>query len=743
MCSFPLPAVLAEAIVAKCPKCGLPALPDREDESDITQVSKIVAHSDSDSACLRPGSLAKPSGSALGSSLGTGKYPFLTPPQQADELGRLGPYRVLSVLGAGGMGIVFRGEDPALRRQIALKVMLPQFAIDPTSRTRFLREARTQAAIEHDHIIAIYQVGEERDIPFIAMPLLKGQTLADALKANPDVPVVEAIRIAREMSEGLAAAHEKNLIHRDIKPANIWLESRHRRVKILDFGLARAETASESTEEITHEGSIVGTPSHMSPEQAQGEAVDARTDLFSLGVVIYQMLTAQQPFAGKNLAATLLAVMSRTPILPSVLNPLIPPALDSLTMRLLAKDASSRPASAAEVAESLRLIEVDLNLNQTGRISPASTPVESPDPWMAVAKTDPDSELPAPFPSEVSVVAAVPADRRDIKPRKKRREGLLIAALSLATVAALAVGIVLAKKKYAGEAPKPIAHDDVVAITPLDPRDDENLPRVDPEPKKSEPEPRKVEPEPKKVEPEPKKIEPKKVELELAPPPVAVFDSRAAAEWVLGQGGVVRINGHVTDIKTVMDLSADEFRLTYVWLRNTKADDSELIRFKGCKTLTYLNLSNTQIGDQGVANFKDCRQLTALNLSNTPVTNAGLASFKDCQHLTAINLGDTEIGDSGLGQFKDCKHLTYLNVSNTSVTDVGLAHFKDCKSLTYLGLSRTKVTDAGLDHIEDHSNLTSLTLTGTRITATRVAVITRALPRCEITWDGGVIKAKK
>src|SRR4029079_17415868 len=140
-------------------------------------------------------------------------------------------------------------------------------------------------------VIVIHQVGEEGDVPFIAMPLLKGQTLSDALRANPMVPVAEAIRIAREMASGLGAAHEQNLIHRDIKPANVWLEGKSRRVKILDFGLARAETDADAATQVTQQGMIVGTPAYMAPEQAQGESVEARTDLFSLGVVLYQMLT--------------------------------------------------------------------------------------------------------------------------------------------------------------------------------------------------------------------------------------------------------------------------------------------------------------------------------------------------------------------------------------------------------------------------------------------------------------------
>src|SRR5204862_5998107 len=140
----------------------------------------------------------------------------------ADELGRLGPYRVLKVLGAGGMGVVFQAEDLVLERKVALKVMLPALAASESSRKRFLREAKTAASIEHDHIVPILQVGEDRGVPFIAMPFLKGEPLDERLKRDTAMPIEEILRIGREAAEGLAAAHETGLVHRDIKPANLW-----------------------------------------------------------------------------------------------------------------------------------------------------------------------------------------------------------------------------------------------------------------------------------------------------------------------------------------------------------------------------------------------------------------------------------------------------------------------------------------------------------------------------------------
>jgi eukaryotic-like serine/threonine-protein kinase len=284
-------------------------------------------------------------------------FDFLAPALEPDELGRLGQYRILKVLGSGGMGVVFHADDPALQRPVALKAMLPALAVSASARRRFLREGRAVAALHHDHIVPIYQVGEDRGVPYIAMPLLHGESLDNRLERLGTLPTAEVYRIGREIAQGLAAAHAKGLVHRDIKPANVWLEfggdavpePGSGRVKILDFGLVRPVADAH----LTQEGAIVGTPAFMAPEQASGAAVDARTDLFSLGCVLYRMTTGQVPFAGRDAVATLLAVDSEHPPAPVEITPAVPPALSALVMRLLAKNPADRPASAREVIELL------------------------------------------------------------------------------------------------------------------------------------------------------------------------------------------------------------------------------------------------------------------------------------------------------------------------------------------------------------------------------------------------------
>jgi eukaryotic-like serine/threonine-protein kinase len=272
---------------------------------------------------------------------------------------RLGPFRVIGRLGRGGMGIVYRAEDEKLRRPVALKVLPIGVSGDADRRRRFLREARSAAAITHPNIATIYEVGEADGRVFLAMELVEGETLRARLVSGA-LPLPESLRIGRAIALGLEKAHEKGVIHRDVKPDNVMID-RDGAVKILDFGLAKlreeqspAALPYQPTESHgTEEGRVHGTPAYMSPEQAAGKAVDARSDLFSLGVTLYEMATGLRPFAAATTAETIAAILRDEPIPPSRSQVRVPPDLERVILRALRKKPEDRFASAAAMRMAL------------------------------------------------------------------------------------------------------------------------------------------------------------------------------------------------------------------------------------------------------------------------------------------------------------------------------------------------------------------------------------------------------
>ncbi len=282
---------------------------------------------------------------------------FLAPPQADGELGRLGEYRILEVLGMGGMGVVLKAEDIRLKRVVALKTMKPSIASSRDAKSRFMREAQATAALEHDHIVPIYQVGEDRGVPFIAMQFLKGESLAKRLERVKKLSTSEVVRLGKEIALGLACAHEASMVHRDIKPDNVWLDEKTDRAKILDFGLVSAASEDEG---LTQFGTVLGTPKYMAPEQALAQPVDHRADLFSLGSVLYHVATGESPFAANNFTSTLIAVANQQPKSLQAAAPELHVDAANLISQLLEKNPSKRPQTASDVAQRFAAIEQDL-----------------------------------------------------------------------------------------------------------------------------------------------------------------------------------------------------------------------------------------------------------------------------------------------------------------------------------------------------------------------------------------------
>lgn len=755
----------------KCPGCGQIALVPVSDGAAFVNQATAALHKPAS-----PPDAGKPTTRPAPDNPEATVASVRRAPAQAQgdsELQSLGGYRIVRLLGQGGMGAVYEAEDVKLERRVALKVMRPEVASNVQHRERFLREARTAAKVKNDFICAIYQVGEENDIPFIAMPFLKGEPLDTHLKKGMRLATEEVVRIGKEIAEGLSAAHEVGLIHRDIKPANVWLETQRSgppRAVILDFGLARMQGDDV---QLTQTGMIVGTPAYMSPEQAQGDKKsDGRTDLFSLGCVLYALCTGELPFKGETTMGILMALAAQQPTPPHAIAASTPRPLSDLIMRLLAKNPNDRPTTARDVVAELAAIEV--GLARPAQAIP-TRPTTTADPAIMTGQTE---QLPA--------AAARSTSRR-------KAPYALIAAGALGLLVVLGGVYYIATHKTTRE-PKKEAVAEEKQTPPVPPVEDK---KVDPDRRAAEyvlsvggyicinddPDAR------------PTTVLPREAFR------LTAFHG-GYQNQKLNDAGFANFKDckHLTVISlwetwNVHDAGLAYFKdcknLKVLSLVNIAFTDEGIANFKGCKNLTTLTLAHIPVTDAGLANFKDCKNLKELGVGNTRVSNAGLAHFKDCKDLNRLGLThNINVSDEGLANFKDCKNLTILELGETSVTDAGLALFKDCKMLTNVSLFKTRVGDVGLAHLKDCKNLTTLVLSGTQVSDAGIALfkecrdmndlrlddtqvsnailpqlkeyknlgllmlqktkvtpagideLKKALPKCKIEWDGGVVEPK-
>ncbi|HVK13781.1 MAG TPA: protein kinase [Gemmataceae bacterium] len=659
---------------------------------------------------------------------------LLAPPQLPDEIGRLGPYRVLARIGVGGMGLVFRAEDPQLRRLVALKVMLPQFTADHRARARFLREARAAAAVEHDHIVPIFQVGEDRGVPYLAMPLLKGESLAALLKATGPLPLFHAVRIAREVAEGLAAAHARGLIHRDVKPSNIWLEGDLRRVRILDFGLARLAAPENTDSSRLLDQDVVGTPAYMSPEQGGNEPLDGRSDLFSLGVVLYQMVSGRLPFKTGTAVVTLTSIATDAPLPPIELNPILPAELNALILKLLAKKPGDRPATAADVARRLADLEVELTA--------------VPLPAVADAPGDPFADLDDPATDTRSTRVARAAESR----RWTRIAWIAAIAfvgallgvrlgaylLTPAPVGTLSVGsdepaaqIII---KHEGKIVREATAERAIALKPGDyflelaePKAGLRLSPSSVKIQKNKSTPVRIVREPsgpvdppdwdRRVADDFLKRKDFKVRIKVGDKP----EVELTGPMNSAPNGKFFVTGLITsaaggfnheDAKLVGNLS----RLTTLEITGKRIGNDGLQHLAGLKTLTTLKIGATDVTDAGVKHLKGMTALTHLILDDNPITNAGLVELSGLKAIEILGIPGTGVTADGLAVLKQWPGLKTLYISKLPVTDASLDHLAGLKGLSMLGLAETGVTNAGVERLAAISGLTQLFLGNTGVT---------------------------
>ncbi len=630
---------------------------------------------------------------------------LLAPPQEPLELGRMGPYRIRKILGRGGMGVVFQGDDAQLHRPVAIKVMLPALDGHDQAAQRFQREARAMAAIDHPAITRVYQVGEDRGIPYLAMELLQGVSLADRLKRPPALSVDEVTTIGRQVADGLAAAHAAGLIHRDIKPANLWLDRRTKNevgsdvapsplcVKLLDFGLVRL---IDPGEQITQSGDLLGSPAYMSPEQARGEKVDHRSDLFSLGVVLYQMATGSLPFQRADAVSLLVAIASEAPPPARSLNPAIPTALDALIAALLAKDPRQRPQTAAAVRDTL------------ADITPAGTPPRRHSKsrrWLFSAAAI----------GAIAVVGFAASYFADLSPRKEANEApARNPSETVDDVRQVSKALALGGRAVVVVENKEVS---VAQIT--------EIPKI-----------------PFRV-----------VELfferckNLSD---ADLDSLGPAPFLK------RLQLNETPIgDAAMDALAKYPSLIQLHLNYTRVTDRGLAKLRPLVRLEFLDLSNNlAITDAGLeplgaldkldhiclqytgvkdlAPLAKLERLVHLELTGSPIADAALRHLANSRQLRQLHIGYTPLGDAGVAHLVPLTQLDALYAPSTRITDAGTKSIAKISGLRDLNLKSTNISDAGLFELKALVNLHDLNVAQTKVSNAGIAELRKSLRDCAI-----------
>ncbi len=665
-------------------------------------------------------------------------------------------FRILKKLGEGGMGTVYEAQDTRLNRSVALKVLRPELLSKPDAKQRLLREARSVAGLSHDNILTIHHVGEVDGNIYFVMPILEGETLADRLKRKQILSVNECTKFGTQIAQGLKYAHDQGIVHRDIKPANIWLETKlDDRIKILDFGLARKNQGDAT---ITTDGTIVGTPAYMAPEQTRSGAVDPRADLFSLGVILYELSTGKRPFVGDDTLSVLTSIAVDEPAAPHRVNPNIPKSYSDLVMKLLEKKTIHRLQNANEVLEELQAIgsvQPVLNTQQNRLFSKGLTGIALGLLFSFFVIGLGFGVYKLSFATKEGTILVEADENADIRFRKGKLEIYDEAGKLVYTLQGSEKNKTLPEGKYLLK---------VIDAKGVETESPELLV---------------------------KKGEETKVRVQVVADnkenPIGKgveTQDRKWAEWVITTGGGgVEIRRGRREITKVEDLPNDAFEVTGIRIEKnvpaesllrlgkapdllkleTKEMNDELIKaFGDCKSLKTLRCKSAiGLTPKGYALLKNFNQLEVLDLALVSSKNEDYEFLKSLPQLKVLNLSDgLELTDdwsenlkniNGLEEFRIARipvragalqkisgmkslrvvvfqniafgegefarisgltELEQLNLANSTISDADMMNLQKLTKLRGLDLFGTKVTDNGLKNIADCKELQVLNLNG-------------------------------
>jgi serine/threonine protein kinase len=624
---------------------------------------------------------------------------LLGPTDDPRMLGRIGPYEITGILGQGGMGVVFKGCDAALNRFVAIKMLLPHLATSGAARKRFAREAQAAAAVVNDYVMAIHSVAEWQGMPYLVMSYARGMSLQKRIDDQGPLGVAEILRIGMQAATGLAAAHSQGLVHRDVKPANILLADGVERVRLTDFGLARAVDDIS----LTSVGTLAGTPPFMSPEQARGQAVDTRSDLFSLGSVLYATCTGRAPFRADSSYAVLRLVNDNEPTPIQQINPDIPDWLCAVVAKLMSKRPDDRYSSAIEVADLFQGCLAHLQ-NPTGVSLPSSLPRS---PRRRITSR---TAISATVVFGVLVILGL-LFLQYTQPLSGERSGLMpIAAADDAKQPAPPPAAKIDAPPAAPKDAPPVAKlDEPPLVGPVEPK----LPTVTPEQLRAIDALRRH-----------------NVKFKFDGPgrPVVQVDFAPGAA----------VDDILKEIQPLTDIGV-------LGLQGTMVSDEALKYVASLKKLHQLYLGQTSISDAGLKELVGLERLTHLGLENTNVTDAGMKSVIRLKNLTYLNVGGTNVSNGCLKDISTLTKMGMLCLYGTGVTDAGMKDVAGMTNLKTLLIYDTSVSDVGVKELAPLKQLKKINAQNSRVTETGLRALQQSVPmvKVEKTVEGETIVEPK